>query len=399
MSTSNSDKIGVSTATIIGMNAMIGAGIFAIPSTLATEVGPAGIISFAFMAVSVWFMAQSVARVAQLYPQEGSFYTYARQWGGHTAGIVASGCYFVGLLIAMGLLTHSAGEHLVRYIPDFAPHTLGLITLATLTILNMIGVSLSSLGQQILIILTVLPLLLTTGMCLTKASLVNLVPFMPAGPLSVFKATRIVAFSFFGFEAAASLFDIIKDPEKNVPRALTYSLMAVAGLYLTFVASLILAVPLSLFQANPGPASGALSIIFPDYPWAIECIHIASISAILGTLHSMIWSAGALFLSFMKKFHSKNAQFVLAHGIINHATATLLIGIAIFASYTIFTNEMFFNLTALFLLIAYSSAMITLLTLEREWKSGQNYITCAGLATAALVFYFAVTDIIAAIRF
>ena len=399
MSTSNSEKIGVSTATIIGMNAMIGAGIFAIPSTLATEVGPAGIISFAFMAISVWFMAQSVSRVAQLFPQEGSFYTYARQWGGHTAGIVASGCYLVGLLIAMGLLTHSAGQHLVRYLPDFTPHTLGLITLATLTTLNMIGVSLSSLGQQILIILTVLPLLLTTGICLTKASLTNLVPFMPAGPLSVFKATRIVAFSFFGFEASASLFDIIKDPERNVPRALTYSLMGVAALYLTFVSSLILAVPLSLFKANPGPASGALSIIFPDYPWAIECIHIASISAILGTLHSMIWSAGALFLSFVKKIHSKNSQFILAHGIMNHATATLCIGLAIFTSYTIFTNEMFFNLTALFLLIAYASAMITLLKIEQEWKSGQNYITCAGLTTAVVVFYFAVTDIIGALHF
>jgi len=39
-------KIGVSTATIIGMNAMIGAGIFTIPATMAAHVGPAGILAF-----------------------------------------------------------------------------------------------------------------------------------------------------------------------------------------------------------------------------------------------------------------------------------------------------------------------------------------------------------------
>jgi len=399
MSTSNSDKIGVSTATIIGMNAMIGAGIFAIPSALAGEVGPAGILSFVFMAISIWFMAQSVARVAQLFPQEGSFYTYARQWGGHSTGLIASGCYLIGLFIAMGLLTHGAGEHLVRYFPGTSTHTLGLATLIFLTGLNMIGVSLSSLGQQILIVLTVIPLLLTTALCITKADISNLTPFMPAGPLSIFKATRIVAFSFFGFEASASLFDIIKDPEKNVPRALTYSLILVSILYFAFIGSLILAVPLSLFRANPGPASLTLSLIFPQYPWAVECIHIASISAILGTLHSMIWSAGALFLSFIKKIHSRPSQFILAHGFMNQATSILCIGLAIFISYSIFSNDMFFNFTALFLLIAYSFSMITLLTIQNEWKSGQNYITVAGLATAGVVFYFAISEIVAAFVF
>lgn len=397
MSTSNSEKIGVSTATIVGMNAMIGAGIFTIPSVLAGEVGPAGIISFAFMAVSVWFMAQSFARVAQLYPQEGSFYTYARQWGGHLTGLFANVCYLFGLLIAMGLLTHSAGEHLVRYIPSMSAHMLGIGTLFTLTGLNIMGVSLSTVGQQILIACTVFPLVVTTIMCLTKANITNFTPFMPKGVVSIFQATRVVAFAFFGFESSASLFNIIKNPEKNLPRALTYSLILVAGLYLVFVTSLIAAVPLGLFKQYPGPASGPLSIIFPNNSYLIECIHIASISAILGTLHSMIWSSGALFFSFTKKLRSKFAQLLVAHGIINHRTATLCMGLAIFTSYNIFTNEMFFNFTAMFLLVAYSLSMITLLTIPAEWKSGQNYITLAGLGTALIVFSFAITGIVQAL--
>ncbi len=394
MSTSNSEKIGVSTATIVGMNAMIGAGIFTISSALAGDVGPAVILSFIFTAVSVWFMAQSLARVAQLFPQEGSFYTYARQWGGHSIGLLANACYLAGLLIAMGLLAHAAGAHLIRYIPGFTANQLGIFTLIALTLLNVMGVSLSSLGQQILIACTVFPLVTTTVMCLTKADLSNLTPFLPGGPISIFKATRVIAFSFFGFEASASLFNVIRDPEKNLPRALTYSLIAVAGLYLAFVASLILAVPLELFKQYPGPVSGPLSHVF-ESKWILECIHISSISAILGTLHSMIWSAGALFLTFMKKMRNKTAQQIIAHGLLNHKTSTLCIGAAIFTSFKIFTNEMFFYFTAMFLLVAYTLSMMTLLFIPSEWKSGQNYITVAGITTALLIFGFSIQGIMA----
>lgn len=392
MSTGPSDKIGVSTATIVGMNAMIGAGIFALPTMLATNVGPAGILSLAFVAGAVWFMAQSFARVAQLYPQEGSFYTYARQWGGHKAGIVANASYILGLLIAMGLLAHSAGDHLAHSFPMYSGKAWGLITLGTLTVLNMMGVSLSELGQQILIICTVFPLIGTTVMCLTKANVANLTPFAPKGILSAFDATRFAVFGFFGFEASASLFSIIKDPEENLPKAITYSLLAVAILYLAFVASLILAVPLNLFAEYPGPVTNSLSHVFPNQPWVLTAIHVSSLSAILGTLHSMIWASGALLLSFIKKLRVESTQKLVAHGILNSTTSVLLIGLGIYASFVTFKDDMFFNFTALFLLTAYGLSMAALIPLKKEWESGQNYITMAGFACAGFIAYFAITN-------
>lgn len=395
MSQGPSDKIGVTTAAIVGMNAMIGAGIFALPTLLAGAVGPAGILSVAFVAGAVWCMAQSFARMAQLYPQEGSFYTYARQWGGHTAGLMASGAYLVGLLIAMGLLAHCAGEHFNVSLPFYTSATWGIITLATLTLLNMLGVSLSEIGQQILIILTVAPLLATSIMCFTKMQISNLVPFAPHGVSSIFDATRIAAFGFFGFEASASLFSVIKDPEKNLPKAITLSVIAVSALYLLFVSALILAVPLEIFSQNNGPISSSLQEIFPHQQWILTGIHVASLSAILGTLHSMIWSSGAMLLSFLKKLRNRTTQKLLANGVINNSTAVLLIGIAIYISFITLTNKMFFNLTALCLLFAFTCATIPLILRKQEWQSGQNYITIAGFLTAGIIAYFALTDLFA----
>lgn len=398
MSQNPSDKIEVSTATIIGMNAMIGAGIFALPSMLAQKVGPAGIISLALVAVAVWFIAQSFARVAQLFPQEGSFYTYARQWGGHKAGLAASAAYLIGTMIAMGLLTHAAGEHLTHSFPLFDAKTCGLATLVALTLLNMLGISLSELGQRILIICTVFPLIATTLICLTKANIANLTPLVPHGVMSIFDGARFAAFGFFGFEASASLFTIIKNPEKNLPKALTYSLLAVALLYLSFVASLILAVPLHFFAQSAGPVAGPLHYIFPGQQWILTLIHLASISAILGTLHSMIWSSGALLLAFFKKLRNHTTRKLLAHGILTNRTAVLLIGLMIYASFITLNNNTFFNLTAIFLLLSYMLSIGTLFKLDSEWKSGQNYITLAAFLGASIIAYFAITNFIISIH-
>ena len=75
MTQTNVSKIGVATATIVGMNAMIGAGIFTAPAAIGSFVGPAGIIAYIFVIIAVWFIAQSLSRVAARFPQEGSFYT------------------------------------------------------------------------------------------------------------------------------------------------------------------------------------------------------------------------------------------------------------------------------------------------------------------------------------
>ena len=382
MAQENVSKIGVITATIIGMNAMIGAGIFTAPAAIGSYVGPAGIIAYLFVIVAVWFIAQSLARVAARFPQEGSFYTYAKQWGGQIVGLIAGYSYIIGMLIAMGLLSQVAGDYLQNpFFPTIDANTLGLITLAALVVLNMFGVVLSELGQQILICTTTLPLIVTMIMCFSKAKLANLTPFAPYGLRNVLQATRIVIFGFFGFECASSLFAIVKDPQKNVPRALTYSIAIVGVLYLLFVTSIILSTPLELFS-NPRIAlSVVLKTIFPESGWILTTVHIAILSAVLGTIHSMIWSSSALMVSLFKQ----------AHGIrLNQRLAVLIVGFCIFLSFIFLKNiDFFFSLTAIFLIIAYSLSIITLLTIKDEWKGGKNLITIGGLATAAVIFYFA----------
>jgi amino acid efflux transporter len=396
MSTGN--KIGITTATIIGMNAMIGAGIFGIPVALAANVGPAGIVTTMFVAIAVWFMAISLARVAALFPEEGSFYIYSKQWGGHNLGIFTSTAYLVGLVIAMGLLTQMAGYNLQHYFPNTAAPTLGLIVLIALVILNLFGVILSEIGQQILICTTVFPLLASIVICLGKTNLSNLTPFAPHGWLNVLKASKTVIFSFFGFECAASLFAIVKDPQKNVPKALAYAITIVSVLYILFTAAIIVSIPLSTFTSATMPISTVLKLAFPDLTWPIEAIHLSVLSAIIGTIHSMMWSSSNLLVSLIKELKNKTAQKLIKQNFITPRISILLVGLAIYASFATLKNiDLFFSLTAICIVFAYASSIVTLLTIPKEWESGQNIKTLIGLGTAITIFIFAIEGLISAL--
>jgi amino acid transporter len=394
----NAPKIGVATATIIGMNAMIGSGIFSTPAVLAANVGPAGILAFLFVIISVWFIAQSLARVAELYPEEGAFYTYAKQWSGHLGGMFAITAYFVGLLIAMGLLTQMAGTYLHTLFPAYTAYTLGFVALIALVILNMFGVVLSEVGQHILIVCTVFPLIATTIMCFTKADFNNLIPFAPFGWANVLKATRVVIFGFFGFECATSLFNIVNEPQKNVPRALTYSITIVGIIYMLFVGSILLSTPLAYFNDPRIPLSDTLQLVFPGNSWILKIIHTSILSAILGTIHSMIWASSNLLTLVVEKSNSAIGKRLLSSGILNQQTSVLLIGLSIFISYsTLKSLDLFFNLSSIFIVFAFIMSMMTLLTLQSEWKSKQNIKTMLGIITASVMLFFAIEGLVTAI--
>lgn len=395
MAEGNAPKIGVATATIIGMNAMIGSGIFTAPAVMASNVGPAGIFAYIFVVVSIWCMALSLARLAYLFPEEGSFYTYTKQWGGHIVGMIAISAYFIGLLIAMGLLTQVAGHYLTCFFPHVSPNTLGMIALFMLTALNMFGVTMSQLGQHILIVCTLFPLLASTVLFLTKANVKNLFPFAPHGFTNVLKATRVVIFGFFGFECATSLFNIVDKPEKNVPRALTYSILLVGTIYTLFIGAIIISTPLHHFSNPSIKLSEILQLLFPNNPWFIWLIHTSILSAILGTIHSMIWASSNLLQLIVKKLKSPIAQKIQASHYINEKTSVLLIGLAIFTSYSSINNlGLFFYLTAIFVVFAFTLSMITLLTIRSEWRSRRNIKTIFGIVTAISIFIFAVEGLV-----
>ena len=371
-------KIGLASAIIISMNGMIGGGIFSVPVKLIAQAGPAGLLTYTLVSVAVWFIALALSRTAQAWPEEGSFYMYARQWGGHSMGMIAAGSYIVGLMIALGLLTGMAGIYMHTYIPTLPASLLSFIIILLVTLINITGLRIAQLGQYVLICCTVIPIIITILFCLIHADIKNLTPFMPFGAFNVITASKAVIFGFFGFECAASLFSIIQDPEKNVPKALTYSLVAVSCLYISFVGALILAVPLSSFQEAAllnAPLTSVLIPLFKQYPSMLSIINCSITTAIIGVLYAMTFACGKLLASLSAR--STNKRFHLTS-----STAILVIGLGTLLTFMTLSNaDLFFSLTALFILTAFILSIIALLVHKKH-----IVMSSLALFTAAVLF-------------
>ena len=387
-------KIGLVSAIIISMNAMIGAGIFTTPAQLAHSVGPAGILTYIFVIIAVLFIALSLSFVAQRYPQAGSFYTYARQWGGHTVGIIMAGIYTLGVSIALGLVAQAAASYIHEYIPTISTTHIGLGLIASIVLLNSIGVRFMQAGQVILLGCTIFALLGTTLVCLFHAQPSNLVPFMPHGLQSVLAASPTAIFAFLGFESAASLITIVKNPERTVPRALVYSILAVGALYLAFISSIAFAIPAQYFTTDKTSIAQALVQAFPSYSWLSKIIGIVTITALLGVLQSMLYSVSTLIRSFLQYTHSRAIQqFVRSE----HSFSIILVLLGAFVGSIFLSIEsmgLFFKLTALCVVTAYASAIVTVLLKPQEFSRTQKCIALLGLVTAGMIFYTALSGIL-----
>ena len=159
--------------------------------------------------------------------------------------------------------------------------------------------------------------------------------------------------------------------------------------------SIILCTPLHNFTSATTPLAETLSIIFPHNTWLITVIHLSILSAIIGTIHSMLWSASCLLVSLVNLMRGHVAKSMVSRKFFTPKIAIALVGSCIFLSFSTITNiDLFFNLTAIFLVVAYSSAMVTLLGIPDEWRSGQNIKTCLGLLAALMIFIFAFDGLI-----
>ena len=379
-------SIGVKTATIVGINAMIGGGIFSIPIALSQSAGPAGILAYFFVIIAVWLIATSISRVAQLYPQEGSFYTYTKQWAGHTFAMVIAISYIIGLTLGMGLIAKLAGLYLHENLTHIQAPILSLIIIGLLTFLNVFGIAISQLGQIILVGCTITSILLTSLICLLHAKLSNLIPFFPFGYSNILASTKTVIFSFFGFECATSLFNIVKNPEKNVYHALGYAIAIVGIIYLIFTTSIMMAIPAYKFQHESATLSQILAENLPQHWWISKIVNFSVLTAMLGTLHSLIWSSSMLLTYLVKKTKLeilKNKNLVIVIGLITAINSIVLKN-----------NALFFELTAIFIVLPYITAMLTIIFKHKNQNKFYSYTAILGILTALVIFAYAVWGII-----
>jgi amino acid transporter len=338
-------ELGVIDLTALGVAAVIGAGIFSTIGNAAYNGGPAVVFLFLFTAVACAFSALCYAEFASMIPVSGSAYTYAYAsfgeiiawiigWDllleyaiGNIAVAISWSEYFTGLMAGYGLeipsyltmdfLTAWRGDEAVRKLlaggqtldqiktaadsagayagyvawnqaPIIGPFHLvcdlpALGIIALVTALVYVGIRESKNVSNAMVALKIGVIVMVIGLGAFFVKTANWSPFSPNGAAGVLKGVSAVFFAYIGFDAVSTTAEECRNPQRDLPRGILYSLVICTVLYVGV--SLVLTGMVSYKTLQVGdPLAYVFGPDGADKPWIAGVIAISAVIAMTTVL-------------------------------------------------------------------------------------------------------------------
>ncbi len=236
-------QVGLFDATMMVMGGIVGAGIFMNPYVVARQVHSPVLILSVWIAggVIALFGAFVYAELGDRKPNVGGPYAYLRDAYHPAVGFLYG--WVLLLVIQTGGMA-AATVIFARYFLELthlslSERTVGTLTVAALTLINCLGVKFGSRVQSALMLLRIVAIagLIVTGLASAHVSHPLLRPILDRTPgfdlLTAIGASMVpILFAFGGWQTANFIGSELKDPRRNLSRAL---LMGVAGVVLLYL--------------------------------------------------------------------------------------------------------------------------------------------------------------------
>lgn len=231
--------VGLAGLTAISLNGVIGAGIFALPATVAGLLGPSSPLAYLIAALVVALIVACFAEAGAMFEQTGGPYLYAREAFGPFIGFEVGWMFLLSRLAAGAAVANAFIAYLgFLWAPlGSGPGRVASITtlFAVLTWLNLIGIRYGSWAVNVLTVAKLLPLALfiVLGLPAVDGDSYRLVTLPSASVLASLKrASLLLVFAFGGFENASVPTEEVKQPTRNLPIALISSIVITTVLYI-----------------------------------------------------------------------------------------------------------------------------------------------------------------------
>jgi amino acid transporter len=276
------DKVlGVRDLTFMGVAAVIGAGIFSTIGTAAYHGGPGVVLLFLITAITCGFTALCYAEFASRVPVSGSAYTYSYVsfgevvawvigWAlileyaiGNVVVAISWSAYFNNILRSFGVhlpdwlavgyqtakMSYQAALENHQPVSDLlymtAPQIGGLrfiinlpafIIVVLITALAYVGINESRKSANFMVALKIIVLafIAVVGFWLIFSTdkVSNWTPFLPEGMKGVLQSVSSVFFAYIGFDAISTTAEECRNPQKDLPKGMIYSLLICTVIYI-----------------------------------------------------------------------------------------------------------------------------------------------------------------------
>ena len=244
--------LGPLAALTIGVGTMIGAGIFVLPGEAILRAGSFASIAFVLGGVIAMFTALSASELGTAMPRSGGAYYYVNHALGPLLGSVTGWANWLGLAFASAFYMVGFGRYISRIFGISGSYGIGPVALDAVTIAALIGgaffVAVNYVGaketgrlQNIIVVLLIAILAAFTLLGTLQAAPENL----PATSTvtETLGTTGFIFVSYLGFVQITSVAEEIKDPGRNLPRAVIGSVVLVTVIYALVLVVMSAAVP------------------------------------------------------------------------------------------------------------------------------------------------------------
>lgn len=278
MNENETSKLGFWSIVLLAINSIIGSGIFLTPGSVVQQAGSKALIVYFIAAIFASILAISFAAAAKYVTKSGAAYAYSKAAFGNNVGFYMGILRYFSASVAWGVMAVGVIKSTISIFGGNPNKTMSvtigfLILMAVITIINLFGqkvvkyvMNLATIGKLaalVLIIVAGVVLLIMTGASsnLNEVDQItqNDQKIVPTLTTTGFVMAIVSAFyAFTGFESVASGSDDMKNPAKNLPRAIPLAIIVIAIVYIGVVAVAMMLDPKSLMTTKQVVAIAAI---------------------------------------------------------------------------------------------------------------------------------------------
>lgn len=218
-------NVGLFMAVMIGIGAMMGPGIFALPSEVAQSAGPLGIIAYLAMGLLTLFTALSYSELGAAIPIAGGGYSFTSRTLPRPVAFLTGWFFWIGNTLACSLYGVIFAYTVKNYFyPDISVVLIVLLVTVVFVLTNIKG---QAEALRAITVMNIIELLVLIGVGVLGAFRVepaNLDPIAPMGLGPLIPTMGLIYISYVGFDLITVAAEEIIDPAKNIPRAILITL-------------------------------------------------------------------------------------------------------------------------------------------------------------------------------
>jgi APA family basic amino acid/polyamine antiporter len=317
--------------TLLGIGAIIGAGIFVLTgNAAATYAGPAVVLSMVAAGIACGFAGLCYAEFASMIPIAGSAYTYGYATLGEFVAWIIGWDLMLEYLFGAATVAVGWSGNFVPFLREFgiifpaqwanAPISVdaannfsstgailnvpAVVLVALMTWILVIGIKESARFNNVIVFIKMAIIFLVIGFGFMYVNTANWHPFIPEntgrfgefGWSGVLRGAGVIFFAYIGFDAVSTAAQEAKNPQKDMPIGILGSLFICTILYVLMALVMTGMVHYSKLN-DPAPILVAVAAAGPSLAWLRYAVEVGSLAGLASVVLVMLMGQPRVFYS------------------------------------------------------------------------------------------------------